>query len=131
MRKGKPLFAPLLMAVLLSTSGCATLFSGSSDEITVKSEPEGAMVRVNGLDQGETPVTFSADRDAGWFGSNRNQVTVIKDGYEERSVRMQTQWVPISILNLFNGIGWAVDAYSGNMWKYEPTTYKITLEEEE
>jgi len=131
MRNGKLFFAPLLIAILLSTSGCATLFSGSSDEITVNSEPAGAMVRVNGLDKGETPVTFSADRDAGWFGENRNEVTVLKDGYEKRSIKMQTEWVPISILNIFNGVGWAVDLYSGNMWEYEPNTYKITLKKKE
>jgi len=130
MRKGKLFFAPLLIAVLLSTSGCATLFSGSSDEVTFESEPPGAMVRINGIDKGETPVTVSVDRDAVWF-SDRKQVTMLKDGYEDRSFEMQTEWVPISILNIFTGVGWAVDVYTGNMWKLQPTSYDMKLEKEE
>lgn len=129
-RKGKLIFAPLLIAVLLSTSGCATLFSGSSDEVTFESEPPGAMVRINGIDKGETPVTVSVDRDAVWF-SDRNQVTMLKDGYEERSFAMQTEWVPISILNMFTGVGWVVDVYTGNMWKSQPTSYDMELEKKE
>lgn len=130
MRKGKLLFVSLLVAVLLSTSGCATLFSGSSDEVTFESEPSGAMVRINGIDKGETPVTVSVDRDAVWF-SDRKQITMLKDGYEERSFAMQTEWIPISILNMFTGVGWVIDVYTGNMWKSQLDSYDMELEKEE
>ena len=130
MRKSRLLLAPLLVAILLSTGGCATLFSGSSDEVTFESDPPGAMVRVDGIDKGETPVTVSVDRDAVWF-SDRKEIEMIKDGYEDRSFEMQTEWVPISILNMFTGVGWAVDVYTGNMWKAQPTSYDMELEEKE
>lgn len=59
----------LLAAVL---AGC-----GQTDRtITVTSDPPGALVVVNGVDQGRTPVTF----DFVWYGDYR--FVLSKDGYE-------------------------------------------------
>lgn len=48
------------MAAVLAT-GCATLFSDSHRRVSMKSEPEGATVTVNGMYMGETPVDFVLD----------------------------------------------------------------------
>jgi hypothetical protein len=40
-------YAPALMAVLLMTSGCATIFEGTSQSVTVTTDPVGANCTVD------------------------------------------------------------------------------------
>src|SRR6185437_1443998 len=60
-----------LILVLTCTTGC-----GVYRTITVKSDPPGALIYMNGLEIGRTPVT----RDFVWYG--RYEVEVRKDGYQ-------------------------------------------------
>jgi len=60
-----------LILVLSCTTGC-----GVYRTITVKSDPPGALIYMNGLEIGRTPVT----RDFVWYG--RYEVEVRKDGYQ-------------------------------------------------
>ena len=44
------------LASLFLFTSCATLFSDSSDKITIQSEPSGAEVLINGEARGKTPL---------------------------------------------------------------------------
>jgi hypothetical protein len=79
---------PLL--VLLSLTGCVRR------ELTVTSEPEGALVRLNGREAGRTPFTT----DFTWYGTY--DVEVEKPGYQtlvtkERLVAPVWQWPPFDL----------------------------------
>ena len=60
-----------LILLLSCTAGC-----GVYRTITVKSDPPGALIYMNGLEIGRTPVT----RDFVWYGTIRREVR--KDGYQ-------------------------------------------------
>ena len=45
--------------VVISTTGCGAIFSGSTDTITVRSLPKGARVYVDGNNVGASPVSFT------------------------------------------------------------------------
>lgn len=65
--KGKSLIKKLIIILfsiyfLINCSGCATLFAGGSEEISVTSDPDGAKVLVNGQNEGKTPMTFVAKK---------------------------------------------------------------------
>jgi len=104
--------------------GCATLFSGTSDDIQFESEPSGAKVVIDGIERGETPTTVSVSRDA----FNDKRVTLQKEGYEDEVFRLQKEFATVAILNLGNFLFWGIDALSGAMFKYRPTQYSEELE---
>jgi len=61
-KKGKQLFFLLAVVFLLVLSGCASIVSGPTQELTFQSEPEGATVSTNGRPLGKTPLTVQLDK---------------------------------------------------------------------
>jgi hypothetical protein len=82
----------LLLTIWLSlATGC-----GVHRTLTVKSYPEGALVYLNGLEVGRTPV----QHDFVWYGTY--DVELRKDGYQTLKTRGKVfapwwQWVPIDL----------------------------------
>jgi hypothetical protein len=79
------------VALLVLTSGCV------QRRLTVKSDPPGALVSLNGDEIGRTPVT----RDFTWYGTY--DVELRHDGYETlkkkgRVIAPIWQWVPFDLL---------------------------------
>lgn len=103
-------------------SGCATLFTGTDDDIRFESDPAGAMVFINGLEKGTTPTTVSVKRSI-----NDVNVALQLDGYETRQFVLEKEFNKASFFNLFNVLFWAVDAVSGSLMKHAPQYYEITL----
>lgn len=106
--------------------GCATLFSGTSDDIRFESEPSGAKVIIDGIDRGETPTTVTVSRDA----LNDKRVTLQKEGYQDEVFRLQKEFATVAILNLGNLLFWGIDVLTGALFKYRPTQYNQELESE-
>lgn len=109
---------------VLFSSGCATLFSGTDEEITFNSSPSGADVVVDGIVVGTTPTTVEIDRP----GLEDQDVTIELDGYETRTFELDKEFNTISILNIFVWPGFVVDALTGALFRYDKDTYSVNLE---
>ena len=111
------------MAAVLLLTGCATLFTGKSQEVTFRSEPEGATVTVTGKILGRTPLTTMIPKD-------KNQVLTFElDGYKPFTTQLSTQlegwfWGNIVIGGFF---GSTTDSATGAMHHYSPDQYFVTL----
>ena len=116
---------PLLLGALLVLSGCATLFSGTDEEITFNSEPPGATVIVDGIAVGTTPTTVEVDRP----GLEDMDVTVQIEGYDSRTFELDKEFNTTSILNVFFWPGFVIDALTGALFKYDKSTYRVDFEE--
>jgi hypothetical protein len=114
----------LVFTLVLAFGGCATLFTGTSDEVRFESEPSGATVVIDGIDRGTTPTTVSIDRSI-----NDKRVTIEKEGYEEREFQLQKDFNAVSVLNLANLLFWGVDLATGSVYKYSPKQYETELDE--
>lgn len=121
-RTAATLFALLIAGTILP--GCATIFTGTHDDVTFNSEPEGARVFIDGIERGRTPTTIGVSRSA----FNDTEVTLRMDGYEDRTFLLDKSFNAVSILNLFGLLGWAVDFATGAVMKYDPKGYDITLD---
>lgn len=117
-------FALPIVTVALFAS-CATLFTGTTDNVYIQTQPEGAKILVEGLDMGTTPSTIPLKRP----GLSDKQVTLRLDGYEDRVFVLQSEFNAVSILNLFGVIGWGIDIATGAIKKYNPRNYDIELTE--
>ena len=116
----------MLSALLLTgllVSGCATVFTGTYDEVTIRSEPEGALIYIDGLEEGRTPATLDIKRP----GVSKTEVTLRLDGYEPRTFVLQKEFNAVSVVNLACVICWAVDVATGSVTKYRPQGYDIEL----
>ena len=60
---------------------------------------------------------------------NPETVTLQLEGYETRSVQLEQSMNGVSFLNLFNILGWGIDA-AKIMKKYDPKSYFLELDKE-
>lgn len=120
--------AILVLTLTFALGGCATIFSGTSDTITFESEPSGAMVLIDGVDAGRTPLTTSVKRNLG--GAD---VMYRMDGYETRAFELGQEFNTVTIANIFCLAGFwvcgGIDVLTGAVMKYDPKTYSLELDQ--
>jgi hypothetical protein len=119
----KNLSTILLAATMLFMSSCATVFTGTKDTISFNSTPSGAMIYIDGVEQCKTPCTMRVKRSL-----NDTSVEFKLDGYETRLITLSKDFNVVSIINLGNLLGWAIDGVSGAVMKYDRKSYDITLD---
>ncbi len=111
----------LFSAVLLFTN-CATVFTGTKETVMINSEPPGAKIYVDGFERGVTPAALRLKK------SNDGQIIMLKaKGYEPFTFQPETDFNPVSILNLANLLFWGIDFASGAFWKYNQKAYTLEL----
>jgi hypothetical protein len=112
----------VLAAALLSVglSACATIVTGTSQNITVESEPAGATCKLTRASAtvgaiAETPAMVRLDR-----SKDNVEVTCDKEGHQQASEILSASFTGTTIGNVLLGglIGVAVDAASGANNRY-------------
>jgi len=116
-------FAFLAMLCGLN-SGCASIMSGRSQELSFVSTPDGATVTVSGRVIGKTPITTTLKKEP------EQSLVFSKDGYKPISMRLETRldgwfWGNIVLGGFF---GSTTDAATGAVHEYSPNQYIVTLE---
>lgn len=119
----KNLSVIMLVSTMLFMTSCATLFTGTKDRITFNSNPAGATIYIDGVEQCTTPCTMKVKR-----GLKDTDVEIKLDGFETRVITLSKEFNLVSVVNLGNLVGWGIDALSGAVMKYDKKTYDITLE---
>lgn len=116
----------LLFIGMLSMNSCATIFTGTKDDLLINSKPEGAKVTVGGIDKGKTPVTVRMKK------SLKGQPIMLKkEGYETRIFEPEKSFHIISVLNLTNPFAWGIDLLTGSIMKFDTNSYNIELDKKE
>lgn len=113
------------MGVLQS---CATLLSGTSDQVKFTSEPPGAEVWIDGKMYGETNNTIKVDR---VYKFTEREVTYKLDGYEDVNFYYEVKVDPVYWLNIFLGF-WpmVVDMATGAALAPKNDEYHKTLQKQ-
>jgi len=112
----------ILLAVGLM-AGCATIISGTTDEVTFNSEPQDVEVTVGGKVIGKTPLTVQLDKKSG------QSVEFNLEGYKRQTRALSTKmdswfWGNIVLGGL---IGSSTDGISGSIHEYSPNQYFVTM----
>jgi len=125
-----------LAACILGAAGCATIVAKSSQVVTVTSVPPGASVSIvnhagTAVHSGNTPMTVTLKKGAGYFKAEHYLVRISKDGFQTRELRVDgavNGWYFGNIL--FGGlIGMlAVDPSTGAMYTLRPEALDTTLD---
>lgn len=114
----------LMLGIALSTTSCATIFTGTQDSIAFSSNPEGAKVFHKGIEKCTTPCTTKIPRALG-----KQMVTFEKEGFEKKEVKLTKNFNAVTLLNIILGgaIGVGIDAATGSLTKYSPKKYDVEL----
>ena len=118
----------------LALSGCASIFNGTTQAVTIRSVPDSAFVTVSNqagekVHAGSTPATVTLRRGAGYFRPETYTVLLQKDGFASQEVKVHGTMSAWYIGNiLFGGlIGMlAVDPVTGAMYTF-PESVTATL----
>jgi len=125
----------LAAALVTALSGCATIFNGKSQAVTISSAPEGAQVSVSNragqrVHAGETPVTLTLKRGAGYFKSEVYTLVFTKPGFDSHELTITGSTSGWYFGNILLGglIGMlAVDPVTGAMYSLpESVTASLT-----
>ena len=103
---------------------CATIISGTSQDIYINSNPEGATIYDGGLKVGKTPATITVKKS----GFNDKEISLSLEGHERRTFILKKSFDAVAILNLAGILGWAVDFATGAVFKYDRTNYDLDLD---
>lgn len=114
-----------LAGLLVLQAGCATIVSGTSQQIAVDSTPQGAEVLIDGTMVGRTPVAPEVRRKA------EHDVTLRKEGYLDRTVHTGKRLNLWYMGNLLFGslLGMLIDDASGASFVVEPDKIHARLVE--
>ena len=112
--------AAILLAV--SVTGCATMFTGSSKNVTISSKPAKAKIYLNGSYRGKTPLNLSLNTNKDY------NIRVSKRGYEEAHAQVSRVFNAAAILNLLSPLCWIVDFATGAVWTFDEAEIKVELE---
>lgn len=124
--KKKIVLNVLAVASMVAFSGCAGMFSGETQMLTVKSSPDGANVAVNGLVIGQTPLTAPIVKKKDLL------LTLTKDGYKEVTTPLNTSFDPMALVGLFSyGTPITTDIQKGTAYQISPNYYQFELQKKE
>ena len=132
-----------LVLVLLAAfvfSGCASIISGSTQEIRISSSPISANVVIydrHNVKVGEgdfsTPVIAILKRGNGYFTRAKYTVEISKEGYEKQTIEISSGlngWYWAGNLLIGTWLGWLiVDPISGAMWTLKPDNINAELQQ--
>lgn len=111
-------------AILLS-SGCASIVDGNTQSVSFSSNPDSAIVTLNGAQIGKTPVTVPLKRQGG-----AQTIKFSKDGFKDYEMPLTTTLNPWFLGNIITGglLGSTTDGLSGAAFQYAPGQYMVTLQ---
>lgn len=100
------------VVVVVSLTGCATLFGSSNKGVTFTSEPTGAEVIINGQSFGRTPLSLNLKQKGDYA------ITFREAGYEDRAFRLNNHvgagWVVLDVLGGLIPV--VIDAATGSWY---------------
>lgn len=121
------LFFSFVAVASLIFSSCATIFKGSTDDVSFSSDPSGAKVYVNGSLLGTTPVQLELK------SKNSYTIEFKKEGYETKTVLLNNSvgggWIVLDVL--FGLVPIIVDAATGNWYELDQEHVNGVLEEQQ
>lgn len=113
-------FSVIFLAIV--TGGCATIFSGTSDDIRISTDPEDAKIYREGRLVGEGDVTLTIQR-----AGAPPEIRVEKNGYESQSFKPETTFNNVAMINSTFVLSWGTDILSGSVVRYAEDSYHVQL----
>jgi len=117
----------LLVALACTLGGCATLFTGTSEDIKFSANVPGVRLTIDGQPKGTLPVTVKQSKD--FMHGQEFKVKLEAPGYvtQEFQLKRQFNWVALLDITSVPTSG-GIDYYTGALMRFEPNEYHIQME---
>ena len=115
----------VLLFAAMWASGCATVFTGTKENVTFESEPEEAEIMINGASHGKTPLSINLQK--------KDSYTIVlkKDCYEDKKFyvtrTMQMEWAILDWALSILLIPVAVDWYTGAWYEFDKNHVTVKM----
>ena len=101
------------LCATLFLAGCASMFGDNGRQLTIKSNPSGANIFIDGVNYGQTPAVINLPNYI-WDGE---QIVLKKSGYNDTAIRINSQFQLVGLWNLLFFPGFIIDAATGDTVK--------------
>ncbi|MBE6419854.1 MAG: PEGA domain-containing protein [Akkermansiaceae bacterium] len=104
-----------LLALPLLVNSCATVVNGTTQEVVVKSNVQGARIYINGIDRGVSPNLVTLER------SESYTLEMRAPGFATHREKLESSMSGWFAGNLILGgiIGMAIDLCAGSCWAFD------------
>lgn len=114
---------PAIILVIFIT-GCATIFTGTTDSITFTSNADPVRVYIGGRNVGTTPLTIDVNRQT----SKGPMVRFEKEGYKTQEFYLEQKFNTVAILDITSIItSGGIDVLSGAIMEFSPRQYHVEM----
>ena len=123
-------FARLLLTLpfvsILTLGGCATIFTGTTDEIKFSANVPGVRLTIDGQLKGTLPLAVAQSRD--FMHGQEFRVKLEAPGYETQEFQLQRAFNWIALLDITSiPTSGGIDYYTGALMHFEPREYHIQM----
>ena len=109
----------ILILGVVFLAGCGTIRHGTTQQLTISSNPAGAIVVVDGVERAQTPVSLELSR------KDRHTVSVSMFGYENYQTVVGRKWATWSLLG--GPVGLLIDNATGGLYKFESNQIDVFM----
>jgi hypothetical protein len=110
-------------STLLLLTGCATVFKGTDQVLTITSDPDGATVRIDGKPVGVTPLSTKVKK------NSADSIMIEKDGFRTETMPLDKKFDGVTLLSIFWDLG-TTDFVTGAAYEYQPSTYHFKMKKD-
>ena len=114
-----------LVAVICSTTSCASIFCGSKAKVTFDCNiKDGVSLTIDGVKYHDVSFPYTTKVRRGF------EDTIVKaeaDAYKTETVIIDKKFNPVSVINLCDVLGWVIDAATGAITKPTQNYYQIEM----
>lgn len=111
----------LLTAAVAVLAGCATVFTGTTQAISIDSNVHGASIAIDGNVVGVTPF-------AGKIQRRRDSIAMLsKPGYTSQPLTLSTTFNPVSVISVLCWDLGTTDCLTGAAWEYAPSSFYVNM----
>ena len=104
------------------TANCASLINGTTQEVTINSDPAGAKLVIDNRLYEKSPVVIEVSRKKDIAGRLK------KDGYEDESFIIERNFSKWAFLDLLIPPAFIFDLYTGGAYVFEKDRYYVEME---
>jgi len=115
-----------LVSALIQLNGCATIFTGTTDTLTLDASVPGVRLTIDGQYKGELPLTLTMSRN--FLHGGQFKAKFEREGHETQEFLLKREFNYVAILDVTSiPTSGGVDLLTGSLMKFSPTEYHIQM----
>ena len=114
------------LLALCHLSGCATIFTGTTDTVKFDSNVPGVRMSIDGEYKGELPLTLTLSRN--FMNGQSFKAKFQADGYETQEFTIKREFNTVAVLDISSIVtSGGIDLLTGSLMRFSPNEYHVQM----